>query len=99
MRCISLPARVNQPFSARSGAGAAETGTSERKLVERVARGDRDAMRVLYGRFSVQVYRFALRLGADEGTAEDIVSEVFFEVWRHVWRFEARSKVSTWLLS
>jgi RNA polymerase sigma-70 factor (ECF subfamily) len=56
-------------------------------------------MRVLHGRFSVQVYRFALRLGADEGTAEDIVSEVFFDVWRHAASFEARAKLSTWLLS
>jgi RNA polymerase sigma-70 factor, ECF subfamily len=93
MHCISLSA------SARSGVAAAVTNSAEQALLERVARGDRNAMRVLYGRFGVKVYRFALRLGADEGTAEDIVSEVFFEVWRHAWRFEARSRVSTWLLS
>jgi RNA polymerase sigma-70 factor (ECF subfamily) len=47
----------------------------------------------------VQVYRFTLRLGADEGTAEDIVSEVFLDVWRQASSFQARSRLSTWLLS
>jgi RNA polymerase sigma-70 factor (ECF subfamily) len=97
MHCVSLSAELKQPLSARAGVGA--RASSEQTLIERVAQGDREAMRVLYGRFSLQVHRFALRLGADEGTAEDIVSEVFLEVWRHAASFKARSRLSTWLLS
>jgi RNA polymerase sigma-70 factor (ECF subfamily) len=99
MHRVALPAQVKQSLATGPSVAGAANKSSEQTLLERIARGDRDAMRVLYGRFSVQVYRFALRLGADEGTAEDIVSEVFFEVWRHASRFEARSKLSTWLLS
>jgi RNA polymerase sigma-70 factor, ECF subfamily len=99
MHCLSLPAEVKPPFSARSGVAVGATSSSEEALVEKIACGDREAMRVLYGRFSLQVYRFARRLGAEAGTAEDIVSEVFFEVWRHAASFKARSRVSTWLLS
>lgn len=99
MGCISLTAEVTKPFSSRAGVATAAASSSEQALVERVARGDRTAMRVLYGRLSSQVYRFARRLGADDGTAEDIVSEVFLEVWRHAASFQARSKLSTWLLT
>jgi RNA polymerase sigma-70 factor (ECF subfamily) len=99
MHCIALTAEVKQPFSSRTGGATAAPNSSEQTLVERIARGDREAMRGLYGRFSLQVYRFARRLGADEGTAEDIVSEVFLEVWRHAASFKARSRLSTWLLS
>jgi len=53
---------------------------------------------VLYARHNVRVYRFVVRLTRDESQAEDLVSEVFLEVWRKAGQFEARSKVSTWLL-
>jgi RNA polymerase sigma-70 factor (ECF subfamily) len=97
MHCIALSAGVKHSLS--TGSGAHVPGSSEQTLIDRVAGGDREAMRVLYGRFSLRVYRFALRLGADEGTAEDIVSEVFLEFWRRAASFKARSKLSTWLLS
>jgi RNA polymerase sigma-70 factor, ECF subfamily len=96
MHRIALSAGMKHSPSTGSGV---VTGSSEQTLIERVAGGDREAMRVLYGRFSLQVYRFALRLGGDERTAEDVVSEVFLEVWRRAASFKARSKLSTWLLS
>jgi RNA polymerase sigma-70 factor (ECF subfamily) len=99
MHCIALSAGVKHSLSTGSGAVVHVPGSSEQTLIDRVAGGDREAMRVLYGRFSLRVYRFALRLGADEGTAEDIVSEVFLEFWRRAASFKARSKLSTWLLS
>ena len=72
---------------------------SDHTLLERIAAGDRLAMRTLYARHSVKVYRFALRLVGDASKAEDIVSEVFFEVWRQAERFEGRSQVGTWILA
>ena len=56
-------------------------------------------MRRLYERHSVHVYRFARRLGVDQSTAEDLVSEVFLQVWRSAGAFEGRAQVSTWLLA
>ena len=35
---------------------------SDESLIARIAQGDRLAMKVLYGRHHVRVYRFALRL-------------------------------------
>jgi RNA polymerase sigma-70 factor, ECF subfamily len=68
-------------------------------LVRSIAQGDKGAMQALFHRYRRQIHRFSLRLTRDQETAEDIVSEVFLEVWRHAGRFEARSRVSTWLLA
>ena len=73
--------------------------SSDLDLLEKIAAGDRLAMRTLYGRHSVRVFRFVLRLIGDESRAEDLVSEVFFDVWRQAGRFEGRSQVSTWILA
>ena len=68
------------------------------QLIERIAAGNRLAMRVLYARYNQRVFRFALRLLQSESLAEDVVSEVFFDVWRKAGTFEGRAQVSTWLL-
>src|SRR3954454_18702398 len=73
--------------------------TTDESLVVSIAKGDKRALQTLYGRHNVRVYRFALRFLNDESLAEDVVSEVFLDVWRQAARFEARSKVSTWLLA
>jgi RNA polymerase sigma-70 factor (ECF subfamily) len=73
--------------------------TTDEALITSIAQGDKRALQTLYGRHNVRVYRFALRFLNDEALAEDMVSEVFFDVWRQADRFEARSKVSTWLLA
>jgi RNA polymerase sigma-70 factor, ECF subfamily len=68
-------------------------------LIERIAAGDKLAMKVLYARHHVQTYRFLLRLVGDEAQAEDLVSEVFFDVWRNAHQFQGNSRVSTWILA
>jgi RNA polymerase sigma-70 factor (ECF subfamily) len=73
--------------------------TSDEQLVALVAKGDRQALQVLFGRHNVKVYRFILRFLNDEAAAEDLVSEVFIDVWRQAERFESRSQVSTWLFA
>jgi RNA polymerase sigma-70 factor (ECF subfamily) len=72
---------------------------SDDALIAAVARGDTLAMKVLYARHNVRVFRFALRLTRDEALAEDVVSEVFLQAWRGAKNFQAKSKVSTWLLA
>jgi RNA polymerase sigma-70 factor (ECF subfamily) len=88
----------------RSGAApsawAATLGTSsDEALIERIADRDQLAMRTLFARYRVALYRWLLRLVSDTATAEDLLSEVFLDVWRHAAGFEGRSSVSTWLLA
>jgi RNA polymerase sigma-70 factor (ECF subfamily) len=73
--------------------------TPDESLIAQIAGGDRLAMKVLYARHHLRVYRFALRLTRDESVAEDLISEVFLDVWRQAGKFEGRSAVSTWLLA
>jgi len=68
-------------------------------LIREIASGNQLAMRTLFMRHQVRVYHFILRFLRDRTLAEDVVSEVFLDVWRRAGRFEARSTVSTWLLS
>jgi RNA polymerase sigma-70 factor (ECF subfamily) len=72
--------------------------TSDEALVGSIAHGDRQAMRLLFARHNVRVFRFLVRIVGNEATAEDLVNEVFLEIWRSADRFEGRSQVTTWLL-
>ena len=87
-------------WAAASFARAAATDTfSDDVLIERIANGDQLAMRTLYARHRVMIYRWLLRLAGDQTSAEDLLSDVFLDVWRKAASFEGRSSVSTWLLA
>ncbi len=72
---------------------------SDEALVEAVAGGDSAAMKMLYKRYAMRVYRFVRGLTGNPTLAEDIASDVFLDVWRHADGFRGRSQVSTWLLA
>ena len=77
----------------------ARAHSSDEMLIKRIADGDQAAMRTLFARHQVPLYRWLVRIVRDEALAEDLLSEVFFDVWRQAASFEARSSVSTWLLA
>jgi RNA polymerase sigma-70 factor, ECF subfamily len=90
--------RMGRVVALRAQAAAPETSSDE-MLIRRIAEGDQLAMRTLFGRHRVPLYRWLLRLVGDEALAEDLLSDVFLDVWRQADTFEARSSVSTWLLA
>jgi RNA polymerase sigma-70 factor (ECF subfamily) len=71
---------------------------SDEMLIGRIAAGDKAAMRTLFARHQVKVFRFVLRIVGDAALAEDTVSETFIDAWQHAGRYEGRSSVSTWLI-
>jgi RNA polymerase sigma-70 factor, ECF subfamily len=71
---------------------------SDEMLIEQIAAGNKPAMRALFERHQVKVYRFVLRIVRDAALAEDTVSETFVDAWQHAGRYEGRASVSTWLL-
>jgi RNA polymerase sigma-70 factor (ECF subfamily) len=95
---LAKPRRYGSAPACPGPQGAADEATDE-FLMARVARGDRQALRLLYGRHQLKVFRFALRLTGNSATAEDVVSEVFLELWRRAGSFEGRARLSTWLLA
>ncbi len=74
-------------------------GLTDFEVVRRVADGDKRALETLYTRHADRTFKFLLRLTANRSAAEDLTHDVFLEVWRSASRFEARSTVSTWILS
>jgi RNA polymerase sigma-70 factor, ECF subfamily len=78
---------------------AARESSPDKTLIRRIAEGDQSAMRALFARYQVTLYRWLLRLVDDKSLAEDLLSEVFLDVWRQAASFEGRSSVSTWLLA
>jgi RNA polymerase sigma-70 factor (ECF subfamily) len=87
------------PAAALPQEATARETFSDEALIERIAAGDRGAMRILFARHRLAVYRWLVRLLKDEALAEDLLNEVFLDVWRQAAAFEARASLSTWLLA
>ena len=78
---------------------SSDDAASDEALIKRIARGDQLAMRTLYARHRIPLYRWLLRIVGNETVAEDLLSDVFLDVWRQAASFEGRASVSTWLLA
>jgi RNA polymerase sigma-70 factor, ECF subfamily len=93
------PLRIDTAPAALAGPPATIQCVSDEALIGRIVAGDKLAMRALFARHQVRIYRFAMRFVRNRQLAEDLVSEVFLDVWRHAALFEGRSAASTWLLA
>jgi len=81
------------------GPGAIRGGTDQdAQLLDRVRRGDQQAMGMLYDRYSKVVYSVALRVLRDSASAEDVLQDVFLGLWRRPETFvSARGSLGGWL--
>ncbi|MEO7598473.1 MAG: sigma-70 family RNA polymerase sigma factor [Opitutus sp.] len=78
-----------------TAASAEEVG-----LLAHIGRGDREALRVLYGRYSGPLMSLAVRMVGDVGTAEELLQDVFVKVWRHAANYDPRkSRPFTWAVT
>lgn len=70
-------------------------------LLSLVARQqDRAAFAELFGYFAPRLKSYLMRLGSDEGLAEEVVQEVMITVWRRAGSFDpALAGVSTWVFT
>jgi RNA polymerase sigma-70 factor (ECF subfamily) len=73
---------------------------SDADLLQRVARSDRAAFELLYGRYARAVLSLALRLLRDRGRAEDATQETFTAVWRSAKSYKPeRGPGAPWLFA
>jgi len=70
------------------------------ELVRRVAEGDGDALRELYGLYGKVVFGMAYRVLGDRQLAEDCTQDVFIALWRGARSYDPkRARVTTWLFT
>jgi RNA polymerase sigma-70 factor (ECF subfamily) len=90
--------------AAAEGSGNRSPGgaTNERvhddaELIRRVAAGDEEAFRLLYGRHTGAVYSTLLRLVGRTTEASDLMQEAWLRAVRHLALFRGQSAFRTWL--
>lgn len=66
-----------------------ETNNGTSLLLERIARGDQQAVRQCIDEFGGLVWAIARRMTRSRADAEDAVQEIFVDVWRSAGRFDA----------
>lgn len=74
-----------------------DTSSDDEALLERIARGDMEAVTALYARFGRPLYAYARGLVGDDGLAEEVVQDAFVAAWRGAAGFEGRSSAASWL--
>lgn len=70
------------------------------QLLQRCARGDRAAFRVLYDRHAARLHAIALRITRHGNLAADTVQEAFIQIWHNAGKYEpARGSAEAWMIS
>lgn len=81
----------------RPGAFAATLMNSSADLVARACRGDQEAFRLIFERYSRPVISFVYDLVGDRELAEELTQETFVRAFRSLRTLRAETKLSTWL--
>jgi RNA polymerase sigma factor (sigma-70 family) len=96
-RTVEVPFMTGNPTPRRAATPSPDDAHAA--WVRRIIHQDEAALAALYRSLSTRVYRLALRLTRDTGTAEEVVEDVFWQVWRQAPRFDAgRGPVVGWVL-
>jgi RNA polymerase sigma factor (sigma-70 family) len=84
-----------------SGVSPADLGDErDRRLVHRIAGGDRDAFRDLFSHYAPTAMALARRVIRQPQIAEEMVQEAFLSVWKDPRRYDpARGTVRAWLMT
>lgn len=96
--CVSLDAFAPRAVGGKPWRGmnerntsqAGDVGAMDAGLLQRMARGDREAFGALYDRFSRPLFSTALQILRDSAEAEDVTQEVFLTLWEKAAEFSDR---------
>jgi RNA polymerase sigma-70 factor, ECF subfamily len=70
---------------------------TDRELMGRLARGEREALDMLMERHYVRLYRIALGYMREPDDALEVVQEAFVNVFRHAPRWDPATEVAPWI--
>jgi RNA polymerase sigma-70 factor (ECF subfamily) len=79
------------------GAFAGSLMNSSADLVSRACRGDQEAFRLIFERYSRPVMSFIYDQVGDRGLAEELAQETFVRAYRSLGALREEAKLSTWL--
>jgi RNA polymerase sigma-70 factor, ECF subfamily len=85
-----MPTNLNPSQQARDD--------GDRRLLARVATGDREAFREIYIAYHRRLARFLTRLTRRYDVAEEIINDALWVVWKRAGDFRGESRVSTWIM-
>jgi RNA polymerase sigma-70 factor (ECF subfamily) len=71
--------------------------TDDRKVIERVLKGDTEAFNVLVRRWEKPIYNFIVRMISDRDEAMDICQDCFMKAYRELRTLKDRDRFSAWL--
>ena len=71
--------------------------TTERDIIIRCQRGDKDAFRRVVQTHQQMVFSLALKMLCDEEEAKDAVQDTFIRVWQSIRNYDTQRSFTTWL--
>jgi len=69
----------------------------DEELVSRIRQGEIEAFEALYNKYRLRLYRAALAITCDRGTAEEILQDAFVRAYVALDRVDASASLSPWL--
>ena len=82
------------------GAMAALDSCDDVRLMQRIADGDAEALRLLYDRHSAVLFAICVRIIRDRSEAEQLLIDIYTELWERGDRYDAtRGKPLTYLVT
>jgi RNA polymerase sigma-70 factor (ECF subfamily) len=91
------PSSSDEPPSAGAGTQPRDQRAAERRLVDRVLEGDREAFLQLIDQYRRLVQHVVYRMVDDGRDREELCQDVFVKVHRKLDTFRFESKLSTWI--
>ena len=71
--------------------------TDDRKVIERVLKGDTEAFNVLVRQWQKPIYNFIVRMISDRDEAMDLCQDCFMKAYRELRTLKDRDRFSSWL--
>jgi RNA polymerase sigma-70 factor (ECF subfamily) len=71
---------------------------NDRELLEKIARGDREALRGMYLLYQRRLSGFLLRLTRRRDVVEEVINDTLYVVWCKASEFRGDSRLSTWIM-
>ena len=70
---------------------------TERNIITRCQRGDKDAFRWVVQTYQRMIFSLALKMLCDEEEAKDAVQDTFIRVWQSIKDYDPQRTFTTWL--